>query len=145
MHSEDVVPLLVSVVAGLVSFPVIMFLSAAGLFQVGLGPVLATAVGAVVGVAGFVLIVWKSGRVLRGFLGFIRSRLPEPLHTCIEFGGIGAFVVGSLMLAVILLLGHARPQGWEISGVLPAAGVGCGTGVALGFLVGLDRRRRRRP
>jgi hypothetical protein len=145
---------LVPAVLALLAFPVVTFLVAMGLAGILVaarlsvehieGELLFTTVtGAIVGLATSVFIVWKSGSVLHGILALMRSRLPEPFVSCLEFSVTGAFLFGGVMLAVILLLGHTRPIGWNFDRILPTMGFGFVLFFAVGLPVGLVRKRRR--
>jgi hypothetical protein len=92
-------------------------------------------------VAIFLLTVWKSGPFLHGFFNACR-RLPEPFCLSIELGSLGACLFGGVMLADILLLGHARPAGWELDRIPLVGLLGFTVFFTAGLLVGLLKRRR---
>jgi ABC-type multidrug transport system permease subunit len=119
-------------------------LVAVGLYEnhvVG-GLAFVTIFGAVVGLAVSIVVAWKLGGVLRKLAALVGSRLPEPFLSCIEFGVAGSVLLGGLMLATILLLGHARPAGWDFQNVLPLMVLGFGLFLVAGLTVGLWRRRQ---
>jgi len=139
-----------SAVLALVLLPVVTLLVAGGLTEilvaVGLSKndvaavAFATISGVVVGLATSALVAWKSHSGLRKILSFTRLRLPEPIPSCIEFGVVGALVSGGAILAVILLLGHTRPEGWDLDRILPSMGLGFALFLLAGLSVGLMRR-----
>lgn len=144
----------VRVVLGLILFPVVTLLVAAILTEIltasklsqnheSAGLAFITIASAFVGLATSGFAVWKSGRVSRSLLMSIRAKLPEPVHSCIEFGIFGALLFGGVMLAGILLLGHARPIGWDFNRVLPSMALGFALFLIGGLPVGLWRKRRR--
>ncbi len=111
-------------------------------YEAGGGAASGMAVSLGAGVAAFVLIVWKSRSLLRRLLGLMGAKVPEPIHSCIILGGVGAFSFGGILFAAILLLGHTRPMGWEFSRILPLMGLSFVLFSILGLPVGLSKRRR---
>jgi hypothetical protein len=71
-----------------------------------------------------------------------RLHVPEPVHSCIILGGVGAFAFGGVLFAAILLLGHERPMGWEFSRIPPLMGLSFVLFSIVGLPVGLSKRRR---
>lgn len=144
----------VRVVLGLILFPIVTLLVvsvvteglvAVGLFQSHLeaGTAFVIILGAIVGLATSAIVVWKSGDIFRKALDLMRSKLPEPVHSCIEFGILGSLLFGGAMVAGILLLGHTRPIGWDFNRVLPSMGLGFAVFLIGGLPVGLWRKSRR--
>ncbi len=143
----------VRVVLGLIVFPFVTLLVAALLSELlsaaqlpenheNSGLLFVTIASAVVGIATSVLVVWKSGGQFRRLLIAMRSKLPEPVHSCIEFGVLGGLLFGGVMIAGILLLGHTRPVGWDFDRVLPSMGLGFALFLLGGLPVGIWRKRR---
>jgi hypothetical protein len=144
---------IVRVVLGLILFPVVTLLMAAVFTELltaaklsenheNSGLLFVTIASAIVGIATSVLIVWKSGGLFRKLLVSMRSKLPEPVHSCIEFGVLGGLLFGGIMVAGILLLGHTRPAGWDFNRVLPSMGLGFALFLLGGLPVGIWRKRR---
>jgi hypothetical protein len=96
----------------------------------------------VVGIVAFVLILWKVPSVISRVLEGFRSRLPEPIYSCVEFGVSGAFFIGGLMLAGIVLLGHMRPESLDWDRILPVMGIGFLVCSLIGWSIGVARRRK---
>ncbi len=127
--------LMLRIVFGLILFPVVTLLAVAGTTEVlvAVGWSASHEAGAVafgiisgviVGLATSTLAVWKSGNVFRNLLPSLRSRVPEPIASCIEFSVVGALLFGGGMLAGILLLGHTRREGWGIDRIPASMGLG---------------------
>jgi len=83
----------------LVLSPVVGLFSAIAWFEAG-GKDSGGIFGFVVGVVTFFLIVWKSRTVFRSLVAVMRSRLREPIASCIEFGVVGALVFGGVLLGL---------------------------------------------
>lgn len=150
---DRILSLVVPVVVAIVLFPIATLLVAmmltkilvaVGLYEkhMVMGLVLAGVSGAMVGLAVSIVVARKFGGALRKLGVLIGPRLPEPFMSCIEFGVAGSALLGGLMLTIILLLGHARPAGWDFQYVLPMMGVGFALFVVVGLPVGLWRRRQ---
>lgn len=120
-------------VLGLVLSPIIGLVSGVLWYELG-GKNSGGIVAFIAGIATFGLIVWKSGNVFEKILGVLRATLPKPISSCIEFGVAASFVVGGVMAATILLLGHTRPEGLDFDRIPLAMGVGFVCGLPLGFL-----------
>jgi hypothetical protein len=73
------------------------------------------------------------------------SKLPEPIHTCIEFGVTGAFVVGGVTLGGIVMLGHLRPASFDWDHTLPVTSVSFLICSRLGWPIGVARRPKPGP
>lgn len=144
MELDRVLSSIAAVVLGLVLSPVIAVLGFIVWYEAG-GKNSGGIFASVVGIAAFILIVWKSGGILRRILERARSTFPEPIQSCIEFSVVGAFLFGGVMLAGILLLGHTRPIGWEFDRVLPSMALGFAVFFVAGLPVGLLRRRKGDP
>jgi hypothetical protein len=145
----------VRIVAGLIVFPIVTLLSMSvvsellSFFKLSQNHenaqlTFAFIASALIGLSVATLTVLKSGGVFRNLLVGVRTRIPEPAHSCIEFGVVGALLFGGIMLAGILLLGHTRPTGWDFNRVLPSMAVGFTLFLIGGLPVGLWRRRRGR-
>jgi hypothetical protein len=150
---DRILSLVVPVVVAIVLFPIATLIVAMTLTKILVavdlyenhvvgGLALAAASGAIVGLAVSIVVVRKLGGVLRKLGALVGSRLPEPFMSCIEFGVTGSALLGGLMLTIILLLGHARPAGWDFQNVLPMMGLGFALFLVVGLPVGLWRRRQ---
>jgi hypothetical protein len=145
---------IVRVVLGLIAFPIVTLLVAMGLtegliavgrsegHEVG-GILFATISGVIIGLATSVFIGWKSDVMFRKSLVLLRTGLREPVVSCIEFGVVGALLFGGVMLAGILLFGHARPASWSFDRIPTWMALGSAIFVVVGLPVGLWRKRRR--
>ncbi|MGA3041856.1 MAG: hypothetical protein ABSF54_13800 [Bryobacteraceae bacterium] len=142
MEPERALSSVISVALGLVLSPFAGLLAGVLWFEAGGGAESGMVVSLAAGVAALVLIVWKSRGVLRRFLGFMDAKVPEPVHSCIILGGVGAFAFGGVLFAAILLLGHERPMGWEFSRIPPLMGLSFVLFSIVGLPVGLSKRRR---
>jgi hypothetical protein len=132
-----------SAVLGLLFFPFIAAILAGELGKLGVGLLVSVIVGGVAGILTFILIVWKSGTWFRKLLNLVLSGVHEPMRSCLEFGLLGALIVGGAALAAILFLGHTRPAGWELNRLPELMGVGFAIFFIVGLRVGLDRRARK--
>jgi len=135
---------LVSVILGLVLFPIVFALAIWGWVRTGGAEVLGMLLALAAGVAVFVLVVWKAPAMLRSGLDRLRAKAPEPLYSCLEMGIALALAIGALMAVPIFLLGHTRPEGWDLDRI-PTFMVGAFLlGLVFGARLGLDRRRERK-
>jgi hypothetical protein len=140
MKYEGAVSTIMSVALGLLVSPVVGFIggiawyAVAGLRGIGLATL-------VVSGAAFVIIVWKSSGLLRPTLGNVLRRLPGSVNACIGLGAAGSFLVGTFMFAGIVLLGHARPTGWNFNIILPSMGLGFVVFFVAGWTVRLESRK----
>jgi hypothetical protein len=152
--AERLLSLAARVALSLVLFPAIAILAAIGLAeftrafglfrsQEAADLAFCSIIGVVTGALTAFIAVRKAGGILRVWHDFLDSKLAEPLASCIEFGFLGATLFGGIVLAVIFLLGHTRPIGWDFDKVLPFMGFGFVIFLGVGLRVGLARRRRR--
>ncbi len=144
LNVERLLSSLVSVILGLVLSPIAMVLAIWGWARIGgadnPGMLLALTVGASV----FVLVVWKSPAIVRGGLDRLRAQSPEPLYSCLGMGITLALATGALMAVPIFLLGHTRPQGWDLDSIPTFMAGAFLLGLIFGARLGLDRRRERK-
>ncbi len=139
--TERIVSILISFVLAIVLLPVAAFVGGALWFEAAGNPAYGMLAALATGVLSLALVARLSGWPLRYALKILHRLLPEPFFSSLEFGLLGAFL-GSLMLPVILVLGHQRPVGLELNGVLPAVAICFAACAVIGLLVGLRRRRR---
>jgi hypothetical protein len=135
---------LFAVILGLVSLPItfalVIWVSLrAGARDLGAQMVVAFVISAAV----LVFVVWKAPAMLERVLDRLRYRIPEPIFSCLTAGTTGALLLGSLMAIPILLLGHTRPEGWDLDSIPPYIAGAFLVGVILGIPMGLERRRDR--
>jgi hypothetical protein len=71
--------------------------------------------GGIAGISVFTLIVWKFGTLFEEGFQIVQTALSEPIASCLLFGLVGSFLLGGVLLAAILLLGHTRPMGWDFT------------------------------
>jgi hypothetical protein len=135
---------LVSIILGLVLFPIVMVLAIRGWVRSGGADVLGMLLGLAAGVTVFVLVVWKAPAMLRNGLDTLRAKSPEPLYSCLEMGIALALAIGVLMAVPIFLLGHARPEGWDLDRIPTFMAGAFLLGLIFGARLGLERRRERK-
>jgi hypothetical protein len=134
----------VSVIMGLDLFPIVIALVIWGWVKLGGADVLGMVCALAAGVTMFAFLVWKAPTIIRTGLDSLRAKSPEPLYSCIAVGFTCALTIGALMAVPILLLGHMRPEGWELD-LIPAFVVGAFLlGLVFGAPLGLERRRERK-
>lgn len=138
---ERVLSVVISVVFALVVAPIVGLIGGIAWLEFG-GKEFGGAFAFIVGVAAFVLIVWKSAGAFRNLLGVIRSKLQEPARSCVQFALSGGLLFGGVMLTGIFLLGHTRPIGWDFDHVLPSMAFGSAVFLVCGLPVGIWRKRR---
>ena len=131
---------LAAIILALVISPVIGLLSGVAWFEAG-GKDSGGLAGFIVGIAVFALFVWKAGPLFQRAFEASRTRLAEPIASCVLFGVVGALLLGGGMTAGILLLGHTRPVGWDFDRIPVWMGVGFVVFGVAGFVVGHRRRR----
>jgi protein-S-isoprenylcysteine O-methyltransferase Ste14 len=143
-HMERFLASLAAVSLGLVLFPIVMALAIWGWVKVGgpdgLGIVCALAAG----VAVFVFLVWKAPAIIRRGLDRLRAKSPEPFYSCLAMGFAWALTIGALMAVPILLLGHTRPEGWELDRIPPFVVGAFLLGMIFGVPLGRERSRERK-
>jgi hypothetical protein len=113
---------LVAIILGLILSPSVMALAIWGWVKIGGADVLGMVCAVAAGVAVFVLLVWKAPVIIRKGLDRLRAEAPEPYYSCLAMGFACAFTIGAFMAVPILLLGHTRPEGWELDRI-PGFGV----------------------
>jgi hypothetical protein len=134
-----------SLILGLALFPLVTVIALCGWVRatggdlIGMGTLLAAAVG----LAFPALVVWKGHGAVLGIYS-LRSRLPEPIYSCLAIGVSGALAVGVLAAVSIVLLGHTRPTGWEFDRIPPWMAIAFPVGLACGLLLGIHRRRAKK-
>jgi hypothetical protein len=141
---ERFLALIVSVILGLVLFPIVMALVIWGWVRIGGADVAGLPCALVAGVTVFVLVVWKVPAVLRSGLDRLRAKSPEPLYSCLGTGIALALATGALMAVPIFLLGHTRPEGWDLDRIPTFMAGAFLLGLIFGARLGLDRRRERK-
>lgn len=135
---------LVSVILGLVLLPIVTALVIWGWVKIGGADRLGMVCALAAGVAVFVFLVWKAPAIIRSGFDRLRAKSPEPLYSCLAMGFACALTIGVLMAVPILLLGHTRPEGWELDRI-PLFVVGAFLlGLIFGVPLGLDRRKERK-
>ena len=144
MELERFLSRLASVILGIVLFPVVMVIAAIGWLKVAGDNNFGIVLGAVVALSTSVLIIWKGACIFRKLLETLRSRLPEPIYSCLAFGTSGALSTGGIMLVVILLLGHTRPMGWELDRIPTWMAIVFAICVVCILPSGIQRRRARK-
>jgi hypothetical protein len=121
-----------------------MALAIWGWVRIGGTDVLGMVLALAAGTTALVLVVWKSPAMVRRGLDRLRAKSPEPLYSCLEMGIALALATGALMAVPIFLLGHTRPEGWDLDRI-PAFMAGAFLlGLIFGARLGLDRRRERK-
>jgi hypothetical protein len=134
VNYERVVALMLSVTAALVLSPIVGLLTGMAWFSTfgfpgsDFAPLIA-AFGA------FILIVWKGPRLFRKLLQSVWHTGHRLVFSCISLGLTGAVLVGGLMFAGILFLGHTRPQGLDFNSIPLGMGFGFVVSVIVGFPV----------
>lgn len=134
---------LAAVILALVSFPIVIALVIWGCVRVGAADMLGMICSLAAGLAAFVFIAWNAPGTIRKGLDTLRAKPPEPLYSCLASGLACALTIGVLMALPILLLGHTRPEGWDLD-LIPPFVVGA---FLLGLILGLPmgREREREP
>jgi hypothetical protein len=97
------------------------------------------------GFASCALIIWKMPDLLFKLLKIMGSKLTEPVLSCVQFGSVGALLIGGVMTAGILFLGHTRPEWWDFETIGPLMIVGFGALGFVGWRIGLGRCGCRKP
>src|SRR5579872_1681849 len=140
MEPERFLSTLTSVILALALFLVVLVFVQVGWDKVAGGSLFGMYFGMALGVAVFVFVVWKGPGVLRRGLDHLRSRLPEPIYSCLAIGVSGALATGTFMAFAILLLGHTRPMGWELDRILPWMAIAFLVCLVCGLPLGMQRR-----
>jgi hypothetical protein len=130
-----------AVAAAAILSPIAGFFGDLTWFSLGGGPNASDRAGTVIGFIVFCLIVWGSAPLFRKGLESLQRRISEPVFSCVEFGVAGASLVAGLFGFTELYLGHMRPVGWELVGLVIAsvAFVVC---AQIGWHVGTNRKGR---
>ncbi len=97
----------------------------------------------ILGIAVFALLVWKGSPLLQRLFQAAGASLPEPVASSLLFGVIGAILPGGGMAALILVLGHTRPEGWDFDRIPIWMGAGFVVFAVIGFVIGRLRQRAR--
>jgi hypothetical protein len=135
---------LVAVTLGLVAFPIVVALVMWGSAKMGAADVLGMICSLAAGLGVLVFVVWKAPAKIRNGLDRLRARSPEPLYSCVATGLACALTVSALMAVPILLLGHTRPQGWELDRIPPFVAGAFLLGLIFGLPLGRERNRERK-
>jgi hypothetical protein len=135
---------LVAVILGLVAFPVVITLIIWGCVKVGIADMLGMICSLTAGLAAFVFIVWKAPGKIRNGLDRLRVKSPEPLYSCLASGLACALTIGALMAVPIFLLGHTRPEGWDLDRIPPFVLGAFLLGLIFGLPQGRERSRNRK-
>ena len=134
----------VSFIMGLVLFPIVIALVIWGWVKLGGADVLGMVCALAAGVTMFAFLVWKAPTIIRTGLDSLRAKSPEPLYSCLATGLACALTIGALMAVPIFLLGHTRPEGWDLDRI-PAFVVGAFLlGLIFGLPLGRERNRERK-
>lgn len=141
---ERLLAILVAFVLGLACFPVAILLVIASFEKIGVSLELGTICSLVAGLAVLVLAVWKAPRRIQSILGGLRAKAPEPIYSCLSTGLTCALMSAILMAVPIFLLGHTRPQGWDLDRIPPFILGASVLGLMIGFPLGRERGRERR-
>ena len=141
---ERFLALLTAIILALVSFPIVIALVIWGCVRIGAADMLGMIFSLAGGLAAFVLIVWKAPGAIRKGLDTLRAKSPEPLYSCFAVGLACALTVGVMMSLPILLIGHTRPEGWELDRIPPFVGGAFLLGLTFGIPLGRDRNRQRK-
>jgi hypothetical protein len=134
----------VAVILGLVAFPIVIALVIWGCVKMGAADMVGMICSLAVGVAVFVFIVWKAPARIRSGLDGLQAKSPEPLYSCLATGLACALGIGILMAVPILLLGHTRPEGWELDRIPPFVVGAFLLGLIFGLPLGRERGRQRK-
>ncbi len=144
MVPERLLATLLSFLLALASFPVAIFLATVCWLKVGGSQYLGGIVALAVGTLAFVFTLWKAPRVIRRLLDSLALLVTEPMFSCVAAGVAGALLTGSVMLTMILLLGHTRPGDWEIDAIPRWMGIAFLISLLCGLPLGLQRKRHKK-
>jgi len=140
LNPERALSYVIAIAIGLVLSPIMGFIGGIVWYEAGGSPPGDTFADCV-GFASFALTVWKLPRLIGKGLEIIRSDMPEPIFSCIEFGTAAALFAGCAMVTVVFLLGHMRPEGWDFM-ILPVMLLAFGMFALIGRRVGQKRRSK---
>jgi hypothetical protein len=101
-------------------------------------------ISAAVSLAVLVLVVWKGSAFLRRAIYLLRAKSPEPLYSCLVLGIAATLSMGVFMSVPILLLGHTRPEDWDLDRIPRWMAIAFVAGLVYGVPSGMKRKRERK-